>query len=101
KSETLSNLQLELLIDEEPSATRDEVEAEARREPVNSAPPRERKPHPGRKPLPDTLALRGRSDSVRSVHLHQMRRGNGSNRLRRKGETGGRAGALLRARDQA
>ena len=55
KSETLSNLQLELLIDEEPGATRDEVEAEARREPVNSPPPRERKPHPGRKPLPDTL----------------------------------------------
>ena len=55
KSETLSNLQLELLTDEEPGATRDEVEAEARREPVNSAPARERKPHPGRKPLPDTL----------------------------------------------
>jgi len=54
KSETLSNLQLELLIDEEPSATRDEVEAEAGRERVNSA-PRERKPHPGRKPLPETL----------------------------------------------
>ena len=33
KSETLSNLQLELLAEEEPSATRDEVEAEARREP--------------------------------------------------------------------
>src|SRR5205809_4378708 len=56
KSETLSNLQLELLIDEEPSVTHDEVEAEARREPVNSAPSRERKPHPGRKPLPDRLA---------------------------------------------
>jgi transposase len=55
KSETLSNLQLELLTDEEPGATRDEVEAEARRERVNSAPPRERKPHPGRKPLPETL----------------------------------------------
>src|SRR5436190_8542698 len=55
KSETLSNLQLELLIDEEPSVTHDEVEAEARREPVNSAPSRERKPHPGRKPLPDRL----------------------------------------------
>ena len=55
KSETLSNLQLELLIEEEPSVTREEVEAESQREPLKSAPPRERKPHPGRKPLPDTL----------------------------------------------
>jgi transposase len=55
KSETLSNLQLELLADQEPSATRDEVEAESKREPLKSAPPRERKQHPGRKPLPDTL----------------------------------------------
>ena len=55
KSETLSNLQLELLIEEEPSATREEVEAESRREPLRSAPPRERKPHPGRKPLPEKL----------------------------------------------
>jgi len=54
-SETLSDLQLELLVDEEPSATREEVEAEARREPIATAPPRERKPHPGRKPLPDSL----------------------------------------------
>jgi transposase len=52
-SETLSDLQLELLIEEEPSATREEVEAESRREPI--AEPRERKPHPGRKPLPDEL----------------------------------------------
>lgn len=52
KSETLSDLQLELL-EEEPGVTREEVEAEARREPI--APVRERKPHPGRKPLPDTL----------------------------------------------
>jgi hypothetical protein len=34
KSETLSSLQLELLAEEEPSATRDEVEAEAGREPI-------------------------------------------------------------------
>ena len=33
-SETLSNLQLELLAEEEPGATRDEVEAEAQREPI-------------------------------------------------------------------
>ena len=34
KSETLSNLQLELLIEEEPSTTGDEVEAEAKREQI-------------------------------------------------------------------
>ena len=54
-SETLSDLQLELLAEEEPSATREEVEAEARREPLPQKPVRERKPHPGRKPLPETL----------------------------------------------
>ncbi len=52
-SETLSDLQLELLVEEEPSTTREEVEAEARREPVAAG--RERKPHPGRKPLPENL----------------------------------------------
>ena len=54
-SETLSDLQLELLTEEEPGVTREEVEAESRREPVSTAPPRERKPHPGRKPLPESL----------------------------------------------
>ena len=54
-SETLSDLQLELLTEEEPSVTREEVEAESRREPMAAAPRRERKPHPGRKPLPENL----------------------------------------------
>lgn len=54
RSETLSNLQLELL-EQEPSVTREEVEAEAQREPVTHAPARKRKPHPGRKPLPENL----------------------------------------------
>lgn len=54
KSETLSNLQLDLL-EEEPSVTRDEVEAEASREPLPPKATRERKPHPGRKPLPENL----------------------------------------------
>lgn len=54
-SETLSDLQLELLAEQEPTATRDEVAAEARREPLPSPPPRERKPHPGRKRLPENL----------------------------------------------
>jgi transposase len=57
KSETLSSLQLELLAEEEPSATRDEVEAEAQREGIGEPSPEQskRKPHPGRKPLPDKL----------------------------------------------
>ena len=54
-SETLSDLQLELLVEEEPSATAEEVEAEARRETLPAKPIRERKPHPGRNPLPNTL----------------------------------------------
>jgi transposase len=54
-SETLSDLQLELLTEEEPGATREEVEAESRREQIVAAPPRQRKPHPGRKPLPESL----------------------------------------------
>ena len=48
-------MQLELLTEEEPGVTREEVEAESRREPISTAPPRERKPHPGRKPLPESL----------------------------------------------
>lgn len=54
-SETLSNLQLELLAEEEPGVTADEVEAEARREAVRKMPPRERRPHPGRERLPEDL----------------------------------------------
>jgi transposase len=54
-SETLSDLQLELLTEEEPGVTREEVEAESRREPISTALPRERKSHPGRKPLPESL----------------------------------------------
>ena len=54
-SETLSNLQLELLADEEPGATRDEVEAAARREALTGTSQRERNPHLGRKPLPENL----------------------------------------------
>src|SRR6201996_4523787 len=52
-SETLSDLQLELLAEQEPGATREEVEAESRREPISTAAPRERKPHTGRKPTPE------------------------------------------------
>jgi transposase len=55
KSETLNNLQLELLADQEPGATLDEVAAESERAPLTVAPPRERKPHPGRQHLPEHL----------------------------------------------
>jgi transposase len=55
RSETLSDLQLELLADQEPSATLDEVEAEAQRPLLAAAPPRERRPHPGRQHLPENL----------------------------------------------
>ncbi|MGH9565480.1 MAG: IS66 family transposase, partial [Candidatus Angelobacter sp.] len=54
RSETLSDLQLKLL-DEEPGVTRQEVEAEAGREPIPNQPPRERQPHPGRQRLPENL----------------------------------------------
>ena len=54
-SETLSDLQLKLLAEEEPGVTRQEVEVEARREPLAPKPARERKPHPGRRPLPENL----------------------------------------------
>jgi transposase len=53
-SETLSNLQLELLMDFEPGVTGEEVAAEARRGAVPQ-PERKRKPHPGRQKLPEDL----------------------------------------------
>ena len=55
RSETLNDLQLQLLADEEPGATVDEVEAEARRAPLPDVPPRQRRPHPGRQRLPENL----------------------------------------------
>lgn len=54
-SETLNDLQLALLAEEEPGTTSDEVAAEARREPITREPARERKPHPGREKLPEHL----------------------------------------------
>jgi transposase len=55
RSETLSDLQLELLAEEEPGTTLDEVAAEARRAPLLEAPPRHRRPHPGRQRLSENL----------------------------------------------
>ena len=59
KSETLTDLQLELLSEEEPGVSRDEVEAEAEREGIEAVPGAEKKrsgkPHPGRQQLPPDL----------------------------------------------
>jgi transposase len=55
RSETLSDLQLELLADEEPGTTVDEVEAEVQRAPLPNVPPRQCRPHPGRKRLSENL----------------------------------------------
>jgi transposase len=55
RSETLSALQLELLADQEPGTTLDEVEAEAQRPPLPEAPTRKRRAHPGRQRLPENL----------------------------------------------
>jgi transposase len=55
RSETLSDLQLELLADQEPGTTLDEVAAEAQRSPLPEAPRRQRRPHPGRQRLPENL----------------------------------------------
>jgi transposase len=67
RSETLSDLQLELL-DHEPAVSSDEIESESRREPISEAPQEEQsgsstaqqqkkkhKPHPGRNELPAHL----------------------------------------------
>ena len=53
-SETLSNLQLELLMDFEPGVTGEEVEAETKRAALPQ-PERKRKAHPGRQKLPENL----------------------------------------------
>ena len=56
RSETLSDLQLELLADEEPGVTAEEVDAEARRQAISRSTARERKRHPGRQCLPENLS---------------------------------------------
>ena len=66
-SETLSNLQLELLMDFEPGVTGEEVEAETKRAALPQ-PERKRKAHPGRQKLPDNLK---RVEQVlRLLHVH-------------------------------
>jgi transposase len=55
RSETLNDLQLELLAEQEPGTMLDEVEAEAQRPALTVVPPREHRPHPGRQRLPENL----------------------------------------------
>ena len=58
RSETLSDLQLKLLVEDEPGVTREEVEAEAGRERIEQLPAEKRrqvKRHPGRQRLPEEL----------------------------------------------
>src|SRR5262245_39559286 len=55
QSETLSDLQLELLAEEEPGVSADEVHAESGRERIEKITHSERKPHPGRERLPENL----------------------------------------------
>jgi transposase len=54
-SENLHDLQLQLLLEEEPGASAAEVEAESHREPMTPEALRRPKPHPGRQTLPATL----------------------------------------------
>jgi len=75
RSETLSDLQLELLAEEEPGVTREEVEAESRREPITQVPQREGKPP--RASGPATVArkssARRTSAGLRRQTVHPMR----------------------------
>jgi hypothetical protein len=101
RSETLSDLQLELLADEEPGTTLDEVEAEAQRAPLPNVPPRQRRPHPGRKRLSENLprveeVIPCAEQTCRECGTHHRR-----NWLRRERAVGPAAGAVLRAGGQA
>ena len=87
RSETLSDLQLELLAEEEPGTTREEVEAEARREPL----PARRRANAGRIRAAtlagESAACRG-SSPLRGANLPAVRRGDRGDRLRRKRAVG-------------
>jgi hypothetical protein len=87
-SETLNNLQLELLAEDEPSATSDEVAAEAQREPITRKPARERKSHPGRERLAESLPRKLKGNPLRRAELPDLRTGNGVHRVRRERAVG-------------
>ena len=79
-SETLSDLQLELLIEQEPSTTREEVEAESRREPIDGAAARAQAASGPQATAGESAAHR-RSDCLR-CELRTLRRRDGGDRLR-------------------
>jgi len=74
RARTLTDLQLELL-EEEPSVSAQEVEAEAQSEPPAAKPARERKRHPGRRQLPENLRGWKRSSVARSMPSTARRAG--------------------------
>ncbi|MBZ5605974.1 MAG: hypothetical protein LAO79_27055 [Acidobacteriia bacterium] len=78
-SETLSDLQLELLVEQEPSTTREEVEAESRREPISE--PRERQASSGPQDTARESAAHRRSDCLRG-QLRAVWRSDSGDRLR-------------------
>lgn len=71
RSETLSDLQLNLLLNEEPGVAREEVEGEANRERIEKAPPRIRQRNPGRNPLPAHLPRLEEVVPCPSLHCNQ------------------------------
>ena len=100
-SETLSDLQLELLAEEEPSATREEVEAEARREPLPPKPPRGTQTASGPAAVAGESAAHRAGDSVRGANCKTCGAetsiiGYDESEVLDRG-----AGALVRAGDQA
>lgn len=87
KSETLSHLQLALLTEEEPGTTRDEVEAEARRERLTRTTPREEAAS-GPQAAAGKSAARHQRHGLPGAHLRRLWRGDGGDRLRRKRAVG-------------
>ena len=79
-SETLSDLQLELLADDEPGVTRTEVEAESRREPIPAVAPRAQASSGPDAFTRESAACR-RSNRLPS-QLQALRRGNAGDRIR-------------------
>ena len=101
KSETLNDLQLELLADQEPGTTLDEVEAESRARAADRSAAARAEAASGTAALAGESAASRGSRAVRGADLPAVRRGNGGDRLRRERAVGCRAGAAFRAGDQA
>ena len=101
RSETLSDLQLQLLADEEPGTTLDEVEAEARRTPLPEVAAASASAASGAATLARKSAACRGSRPLRGANLPGVRRRDRRHRLRRERAVGPAAGALLRACNQA